>query len=372
MAYPRNKPCWCGSGLKYKKCHLGRERQERPNAFQIAAEQLKLFKRPRCLHPSAPAECKGGIVRAHTVRRRGDLTTIARDGHVYHGNADLKVLRQTGGRIQAQLIGIKKASTFLGFCGFHDVHTFAPLETEPFAATERQCFLLAYRALAREHYMKAAHIDSIPLYREFDPGLSSPQQALIQGAVQAMLAASKESLSNLIYHKRLYDADLLASAYSAMRFLVLHLDRAPSIVAGGMTQPKYDFEGRLLQDMGVLGVDRWDLISFSLIATEAGGAGVFSWRENSDSCCQALIDSFLQIPYDRQADALLRFIFENFENAYISPDWWERLPSAIRFSLEERMSHGASPLYPTEPSCLLDDGVRAADWRVVRTTAKLN
>ncbi|RYG88110.1 MAG: hypothetical protein EON58_20220 [Alphaproteobacteria bacterium] len=25
----RNGPCWCGSGLKYKKCHLNREEQER-------------------------------------------------------------------------------------------------------------------------------------------------------------------------------------------------------------------------------------------------------------------------------------------------------------------------------------------------------
>jgi hypothetical protein len=263
MASPRNKSCWCGSGLKYKKCHLGRDSQERPNSFQLSAEQLKLFRQRLCLHPSAPTECRGGIVQAHTVRRRGDLATIARDGHVYHGNADFDVLQKTGGRIQAKLIGINKASTFLGFCSFHDCRTFASLETQPFAATEEQCFLLAYRALAREHYMKAAHLDSIPLLRKLDCGRPIIQQIAHQDTLQAMLAASKESLSILTHHKRLYDTDLLESTYSAMRFLVLHLDRSPSVVVGGMTQPNYDFEGRLLQDIGLLGVNHWDLISFS-------------------------------------------------------------------------------------------------------------
>lgn len=372
MSNHRNKPCWCGSGLKYKKCHLGRESQERPNLFRLAAEQRKLFGRRLCLHPSAPAGCRGDIVRAHTVRRRGDLATIARDGHVYQGNADPDVLQKTGGLVKARLIGIKEASTFLGFCGFHDGRTFAPLETEPFTATEKQCFLLAYRALARELYMKAAQADSIPLYRELDRGRSPIQQVLIQDNVQAMHAALKESLSNLTHHKQLYDADLLAPMYSAVRFLVLHFDRSPCVVAGGMTQPDYDFEGSLLQDMGSLGVDRWDVISFSLIATETGGAGVFAWRENSDLYCRALIDSLLRIPRDRQADALLRYVFEKLENTYIAPDWWEQLSPAIRFSLEQRMSHGASPQYPIERGCLLDDGIRAADWQVVNTTAKLN
>jgi len=25
----RNEPCWCGSGLKYKKCHLASDERER-------------------------------------------------------------------------------------------------------------------------------------------------------------------------------------------------------------------------------------------------------------------------------------------------------------------------------------------------------
>ncbi|WP_171842287.1 SEC-C metal-binding domain-containing protein, partial [Vibrio parahaemolyticus] len=29
MKVGRNEPCWCGSGKKYKKCHLSRHQEEK-------------------------------------------------------------------------------------------------------------------------------------------------------------------------------------------------------------------------------------------------------------------------------------------------------------------------------------------------------
>jgi hypothetical protein len=52
----RNEPCWCGSGQKYKRCHLDRDkappvsRQERSQAFQ------KSFGTGYCLHPNPTKE----------------------------------------------------------------------------------------------------------------------------------------------------------------------------------------------------------------------------------------------------------------------------------------------------------------------------
>ena|SRR2546422_4986942 len=127
----RNDPCWCGSGKKYKKCHLNRDAAQRANPFSAAEQLRKTFQKKQCLHPGAPNTCKGRIVRAHTVRRKADLTAIARDGHVYQGRADMGTLMRTKGRVAARLIGVREASTFLGFCEKHDAETFAPLETQP-------------------------------------------------------------------------------------------------------------------------------------------------------------------------------------------------------------------------------------------------
>jgi len=46
MKHPRNGPCHCGSGAKYKKCHLLIERAE-AEAKELAAEQARLSRPPR-------------------------------------------------------------------------------------------------------------------------------------------------------------------------------------------------------------------------------------------------------------------------------------------------------------------------------------
>ncbi|MCK4604744.1 MAG: SEC-C domain-containing protein [Deltaproteobacteria bacterium] len=80
----RNAPCWCGSGKKYKKCHLNREHGPRPTFEEGKKLIKKAFDKNYCLHPNAKkGECKGDIVKAHTIQRTGGLTRIAKDNHVY-------------------------------------------------------------------------------------------------------------------------------------------------------------------------------------------------------------------------------------------------------------------------------------------------
>ncbi|MCH8967318.1 MAG: SEC-C domain-containing protein [Planctomycetes bacterium] len=83
MKYARNDPCWCGSGLKFKKCHLDREGQARPSRQDVLKRFRALQTRSRCYHPEASGDrCSQGAVNAHTVPR-AMLERIARDGHVY-------------------------------------------------------------------------------------------------------------------------------------------------------------------------------------------------------------------------------------------------------------------------------------------------
>ena len=47
----RNDPCWCGSGKKYKKCHLTRSSEPQLPSGAIASEIRKRSKVSTCLHP---------------------------------------------------------------------------------------------------------------------------------------------------------------------------------------------------------------------------------------------------------------------------------------------------------------------------------
>ena len=84
MKLGRNEPCWCGSGKKYKKCHLNRHEQRKLEPWEATREIKKAFGAKYCSVPvNLKAECQGNIVRAHTISKSSNLKKIARDGHVY-------------------------------------------------------------------------------------------------------------------------------------------------------------------------------------------------------------------------------------------------------------------------------------------------
>jgi len=48
----RNEPCWCGSGKKFKKCHMGREKEEPVKLSDIFQTEKQAFGKELCLYPS--------------------------------------------------------------------------------------------------------------------------------------------------------------------------------------------------------------------------------------------------------------------------------------------------------------------------------
>lgn len=357
----RNEPCWCGSGKKYKNCHWNREAQQKIPFWEIQTSAKKLLETKTCLHPLAGATCRPPMVRAHTVRRSADLKAIARDGHVYRATADFKTLDQTGGRIVPKLIGTKSASTFWGFCQTHDTSTFAPLETQPLVFTDEQAFLLMYRALSMELYLKQRQLEGLDLMRTGDKGFPLTDQQGLQRMVDYMEAGTVSAVTDLKKHKTELDRFLLASDYSEIRYTAFHLNQAPELMCSGVVQPQYTFNGRAIQNLGDLSrTSRF--ISFSLLSTDTGGAGVFTWPLSSDKEASLLVDSLLQLFKVDIPEALVRFALSNLENTYMSPEWWESLPTSSRESLTDRINHAVTG--ETDPMGLVDDGIKAVNWKV--------
>ena len=155
----RNERCWCGSGKKYKHCHLDREKQAPLNPWDSSREYRKAFKVQTCLAPETwRDDCSRQISRAHTVPKSGSLRRIARDGHVYAFVPSFENLMKNDGVVVPELIGLNRASTFTGFCSRHDDAIFRPVEKRIFSCRQEQCFLLGYRAFCQcAHYRQRQH-----------------------------------------------------------------------------------------------------------------------------------------------------------------------------------------------------------------------
>jgi hypothetical protein len=84
MKLGRNDPCHCGSGEKYKKCHL--EKDDAENAAKLAAESAKRREAAEAAEAEAQEKAKAGGAPV-VVAREKDAVTPARPNAKKTGTA---------------------------------------------------------------------------------------------------------------------------------------------------------------------------------------------------------------------------------------------------------------------------------------------
>ncbi len=360
----RNEPCWCGSSLKYKRCHLDRDKMEPLKPWEADKEFRRAFSAEECLAPEPmKSGCSNVIVKAHTVPRSGSLQQIARKGHVYSyiPTPSLLNLTKYGGKLQPRLVGINLASTFNGFCSIHDNRIFSKIENQAFVSSQEQCFLLAYRALTRELYAKKSAASLSNVRHQLDRGKSLEQQTVIQTLNHGVDIGTSAGLGDSEYHKEIHDKVLLSGDFGTVHAYVIELESPPPIMCSGGMFPEYDFQGNQLQDLLDLKI-KPHLITFTSFYGGNCGIIVFSWLSSSHPTCERFINSLRELPPNRVTDALIRFFFEFCENLHIAPLWWESFEARKRDTLERRFATAVSLFSPRNPACIAEDGVEFDDW----------
>ena len=275
-------------------------------------------------------------------------------------------LEKYGSSLRPQKRGVRHASTFTGFCTKHDDTVFAPLEKVPFTGTSEQCFLLAYRALARELYLKKGILrfwDTRSSKLSLERGI--PKE-LVLAPVADFLKGTTKAKSDMESHKLEYDHALLAQEYDAVKAYVVELSRPPPVMCSGGIFPEHTFNGERLQVLGN-GSRRPSQICFSSFADTASGFIVFAWLDDGLDHCDRLVDSLQELPDSDLSDSLLRFIFECCENVHIHPCWWESLPKPAQETLIEHMDV-LSDFGPEDCArdFFSDDGVDYGTWPIKR------
>ena len=360
----RNEPCWCGSGKKFKKCHLNREHEPRPTFEEGKKLFKKVFDKNYCLHPNAnKGECKGDIVKAHTIQRNGGLTRIERDNHVYRFFPN--IYKSTSEVVfETELIGIGKASTFTGFCNYHDTTTFDGIENYPFIGELNQIFLLAYRALAREVFMKRNHLETTGLLENFDKGLDSAAQREFQEFLKFYSYGVALGVRTVNMQKSIYDNALLNSDYSSLKFFVIFISNNPEFLCSGASILEQDFDGNNFHQLGRSDINQ-DIITFSIIPVDEGGAIVFATLDSGKDVSQ-FFNSLKSLSQDRLPNAITRYTFEFHENVFMSPTWWDSLSNDKKKGLISRAASGVRPDEVTAPKRLTDDGIDYINWNITK------
>ncbi len=319
-----------------------------------------------CLYASTYGDCPRPTIRAHSISRNAGLSRIARKGHVYQPNGNPFRLLKDSGQITHQLVGIGDATTFTGFCSEHDALVFKPIDQGELTPTPEQGFLLHYRALCRELYVKRAALPTNELMRDADRGRPIHVQRNIQEFVAARNLGIQAALRELEQEKAVCDKMLLAKDFGNFCGCAIYFDSTPTLACAGLTQPMYDFTGSVLQKMSDVAKPLSEL-SFTLLPTETGGLGMFGWLKDSDAVCRRFVISFLSLPDERKTDAIVQFIFDSFENHVAQPDWWEAIPDGLKNELYLRLMNWTDML-PVDTAALIPGRATYAHWKPMRTT----
>ncbi|MCK9607465.1 MAG: SEC-C domain-containing protein [Methylomonas sp.] len=339
----RNDPCWCGSGKKYKKCHIDRVNETPIQEWEASKLMRNKFARKLCSAPkSLHKECANRIVKAHTVPKSSSLKAFAKDGHVLGLKISLESFQKYGGKLQPELIGINNASTFTGFCQKHDDQLFSCLEKEAFRMTDKQCFMLAFRSFAREFYTKYSLADSYDLNSSLDKGKPIHRQLEIQELAFLMNVGAEAGVKDGIFHKGKFDRCIANNDYSDVRAVVFKFQEPFPVQVSGSVNPDFDFENKKLQDLSDLEKNP-DILSFTSFFDGSNGYIVLSWLQNCHETCKELVMSLINKQKEHVSTYLLQYIFSNFENFFISPDWWSCVSQKDRNKVIEMSHHNVDP-----------------------------
>ncbi|MCU6214419.1 YecA family protein [Enterobacter bugandensis] len=336
--FGRNDKCWCGSGKKYKKCHLGRDKQE-PLGRGEAQNALKLFtSSSKCSVPeNQQHECANRIVKAHTLSRANSLKEIAFEGHVLGLKHGIGNLERNNGQPTLERVGINQASTFTGFCSFHDKELFSCIEDEPFQLTSKQCTMIAYRPLMREFYVKEAALKFAQQSRMFDKGWGFREQFVWAKMCRENIEGTELSLKDLKFIKNCVEDSIHNGDYDALRHFIIRLNQPPKVMACGIHGPVCDIFGDNLQDITSNHLVRPAYLIANLLALDGNGYFIFSWLPEDDAVINRFIDAIQECDASEVGDRLVTYIFTFFENLFTSEEWWGNLGEEKEYLLKLMM-----------------------------------
>lgn len=162
------EPCPCGSDKNFKFCCYQEARKSKDLSHKFSEytdkrlqhEVMKTWDDTDfkvCLG-FIEDECKPLIKSAHAIQNNRILNRISENGHVYTITA--KVSRK-GIDADFKKVSKNKASTFFGFCDFHDTELFKPIELNDYTGDPLQNFLFAFRGFCLEYHRKIRRLNTL-------------------------------------------------------------------------------------------------------------------------------------------------------------------------------------------------------------------
>lgn len=228
--------------------------------------------------------------------------------------------------------GRKAATTFRGFCTFHDNALFKPIEESPYSGDSQQNFLMAYRAFCLEYFKKLRTRNLLINTIENKPDVSY-RTYFIEVVIGTAISLSEFEADLIIFNN-----SIVNKMYTTIRSAYCYLDEEIKIAACSTLALEYDLNGNKLQALS----DSSPLkkLFLNIFPQNNRTHIIFSWLMSSDHT---------YLPFKKQIENLTReqiiYLINNIlptyiENVTINPKLWAKLPDSYRKNYMSRFVTG--------------------------------
>ena len=325
MKIGRNEPCPCGSGKKYKKCCLNKTDDERlAEAIMYSMQSIEKDARiKQCLHPNQD-ECDQKIIKAHAIQNNRILNKIAEEGHVITVDGTSNMIFQG-----SQIKGRKIATTFTGFCKYHDKVLFQAIEDSDFLVSQKQVFLMTYRTMAWHYHKKLEQVNANIIQQEkmyergYDIALSEDFRTYEKGLKLALRDNDNEKL--------IFDDLLLGEVYDRVNYCVWELPYEVEFAVSMMHELEHDILGHPINNLEL--DTKVKTIYLNIFPANLKSFCIWSWLKENDDAYIDFSKQFMELSIVDRENYCNNQLPRWTDSIIISPRLWNKWGGGMQEAL---------------------------------------
>lgn len=274
----------------------------------------------KCFH-HRKEECRGKIKQAHSIQKNGKLTileSLVNGNNCVYTFASSKISYDN---LMEELtpIGKKEASTFFGFCDYHDSKLFSKIENNTFDDSDEHLFLHSYRSFAHSYHLKN---EEIKAWND-----SNYQQILISTYGKESVEIKKKQFASLNRHlverKQILDDSIDNNEFDNLNYFVHEFNGIIPIAVSGLITPIVSFSGELMNNSDFDNLMVAQPI-FTLLPEKDHSILILA-AFNFDKASTKFIDEINSMPNYKFEKAISSIIIDSCQNTILSPKFWDSL-----------------------------------------------
>ena len=261
--------------------------------------------------------CSGKTISSHSISNSRLFHKIQKAGHVIGINLDMLNFN-----IKEERPGVNTASTFFGFCHYHDNKLFKPIDDYDYAEGDReQEFLFCFRAMA--HSLAKLKkwtwvIDRLPRITMDD---FQSQAGLHEVFIDNLSKFNNIQYTQLLSIFKKLKKDLEVSKFKSILTEIIKINKPISFVVSSLFNLTHDLDGRILYQSNPYILRK--PVFLHAFPQGNGSFVLLSCLEEDASIFLPFFQEIKRAKNEKLCKTISNIIIRNCENVFFSPDKWD-------------------------------------------------